>query len=128
MQLVPTAGGRDAWQSVHGSARIPSVDTLYDPEQNVQLGCAYLRVLLDRDFSQFDDVESRNLVAIGAYNSGPGNVRKALAILDRGAGIPTEVTPDQVRNALLTRAPEETRQYIRLVTERRQFWRGRQAR
>ncbi len=124
MQLVPTSGGRDAWQAVHGASTAPSVDTLYDPEQNVELGCAYLRVLLDRDFSRFNDAESRNLATIGAYNSGPGNVRKALAILDHGAGISSEVTPEQIRSALLARAPEETRQYIRLVTERRQLWRG----
>lgn len=124
MQLVPTSGGRDAWQSVHGDTRTPSIEVLYDPEQNVELGCAYLRLLLNRDFSRFNDAESRNLAAIGAYNSGPGNVRKALQILDHGAGISAEVTPDQVRTALLARAPEETRQYIRLVTERRQLWHG----
>jgi membrane-bound lytic murein transglycosylase C len=128
MQLVPTSGGRDAWQSVHGTVSTPSVDTLYDPEQNVELGCAYLRVLLDRDFSRFSEPESRILAAIAAYNSGPGNVRKALRILDHGAGIPVGVTPEQVRSALLARAPEETRQYIRLVTERRQVWRGGQSR
>ena len=41
-------------------------DALFDPEINIQLGCYYLRRLLDN----YDNVDT----ALAAYNGGPGNV------------------------------------------------------
>ncbi len=44
---------------------------LFDPEENVMLGCKYLRYLFDR----FGDTEA----VLAAYNAGEGNVRLWLA-------------------------------------------------
>ncbi len=44
---------------------------LYDPEDNIKLGCYYLRHLIDYYDGNID-------VALAAYNGGPGNVNKWL--------------------------------------------------
>lgn len=63
MQIMPStaffiAGGKEE-------------QDLFDPEENVMLGCKYLRYLFDR----FGDTE----VVLAAYNAGEGNVRLWLA-------------------------------------------------
>ncbi len=123
MQLVPTTGGRDAWKLVYGTPGTPSSDLLYTPERNVELGCAYIRILLDRHFSFLESLEARYLAAIAGYNAGPGRTRRAL-----GKEIPPGASPERVRSALRSAAPEETRQYIDRVCERRRIWRGEEAR
>lgn len=49
-----------------------TIDMIYDPEINIQIGTWYLRWLLN----QFDNNEKE---ALAAYNGGIGNVRKWLA-------------------------------------------------
>lgn len=63
MQLMPStaffiAGGKEE-------------QDLFDPAENIRLGCKYLRYLFDR----FGDTE----VVLAAYNAGEGNVRLWLA-------------------------------------------------
>ena len=74
MQLVPTSGGREAYRKAKGKDVAPSRDYLFDPTNNVELGAAYLNVLM---FNQLEDVEhnvSREYCVIAAYNTGPSNV------------------------------------------------------
>ncbi len=47
-----------------------SDDALFDPEINIEIGCYYLKGLLDK----YDNVNN----ALAAYNGGPGNVDKWL--------------------------------------------------
>lgn len=49
-----------------------SVDNFRKAESNIKIGCAYMRYLLDT----FD---GDTILAIAAYNAGPGNVEKWLA-------------------------------------------------
>ena len=76
MQLVPTSGGRDAYRKVTGRDEVPHHDYLYDPDHNIQLGTAYLRILLDQ-FGGVRDGDCRRLCAIASYNTGAGNVSRA---------------------------------------------------
>ena len=74
MQLVPTSGGREAYRKAKGQDVAPSRDYLFDPANNVELGTAYLNVLM---FNQLEAVEhnvSREYCVIAAYNTGPSNV------------------------------------------------------
>ncbi len=48
------------------------IDNINKPESNIKIGCAYMRYLLDR-------FHGDTIVAIAAYNAGPGNVEKWLA-------------------------------------------------
>ncbi|MHC4971446.1 MAG: lytic transglycosylase domain-containing protein [Planctomycetota bacterium] len=64
MQLrIPTAS--------EVAGRPVTVDELFDPAFNLDLGCRYLRRMLDR----FDD---NVLLALMAYNAGPGRVERWL--------------------------------------------------
>ena len=123
MQLVPHKGASDAWAHARGSPRVVPAEELYQPRLNVELGTAYLRVLLDQ-FAGLRDPTSALLAAVAAYNCGPGNTRRFLAGPGALGTLPASTTPAQIRTALLSRAPAETREYVRLVLERRRIWRG----
>ncbi|MCK6458284.1 MAG: lytic transglycosylase domain-containing protein [Planctomycetes bacterium] len=87
---IPTArdmAGRDV-----------TIDELFDPEVNLDLGCRYLRRMLDR---YRGDVR----LALMAYNAGPGKVDQWLA-----------EEPDPAR-ALRHKAYGETRAYVLKVLE-----------
>jgi soluble lytic murein transglycosylase-like protein len=87
---IPTArdmAGRDV-----------TIEELFDPEVNLDLGCRYLRRMLDR---YGNDVR----LALMAYNAGPGNVDKWLAD-----------EPDAAR-VLRHKAFGETRAYVLKVLE-----------
>ena len=76
MQLVPKSGGYDAYRYVHKRDWIPTMDYLYVPHQNIELGTAYLRILTNM-FKNVKDAECRRLCVIAGYNTGAGNVCRA---------------------------------------------------
>jgi len=78
MQLVPTSGAREAYIFIHKEDRLLSPNYLYDPQKNVELGCAYLHILGNNYFGKISDPASRRYCTISAYNTGPGNVSKAI--------------------------------------------------
>lgn len=77
MQLVPSSGGRDAYLYVHNIDEDPTPEYLYNPDNNIRLGTAYIKILLTRQFPAIKDRTNRMLCAIAAYNTGAGNVAKA---------------------------------------------------
>ncbi|NWF71742.1 MAG: DUF3393 domain-containing protein [Nitrospirae bacterium] len=118
MQLVPTSGGREAYRRAKGQDIAPSRDYLFDPENNVELGTAYLHVLM---FNQLEDVAhnvSREYCVISAYNTGPSNVFRTFS-RDRVAAVNqiNGLQPAAVYNQLRASLPyEETRRYLEKVT------------
>lgn len=124
MQLVPTSGGRDAYRKVKGQDGIPSRDYLFDPQNNIELGTAYLHVLM---YNQLDDVAntvSREYCVISAYNTGPGNVYKTFAKEQRVAvDLINSLQPSALYDRLRTGLPyQETRDYLaKVVGFRKQF-------
>ena len=118
MQLVPTSGGREAYRRAKGQDVAPSRDYLFDPENNVELGTAYLNVLM---FNQLEDVAhnvSREYCVISAYNTGPSNVFRAFS-RDRVAAVNqiNSLQPAAVYDQLRANLPyEETRHYLQKVT------------
>ena len=124
MQLVPTSGGRDAYRKAKGEDKAPTRDYLFDPENNIELGTAYLHVLT---YSQLDDVTdlvSREYCVISAYNTGAGNVFKAFSKDQRTAlqqinGMQPAALYDRLRTAL---PYPETRDYLaKVIGFRKQF-------
>jgi soluble lytic murein transglycosylase len=69
MQLLPGTGAQTA-----ASIGVPwkGGESLYDPTTNLQLGTAYLRMMLDR-------FGGKPYLAIGAYNAGPSPVQRWIA-------------------------------------------------
>ncbi len=98
MQLMPATA-----EEVAGKLELDGYTEamLEDPRQNLRLGCAYLRELLDR----FDGDER---AALAAYNAGRGNVVQWL-----------EEAEGDARRMIRERAFPETRRYVRDVLDAR---------
>jgi soluble lytic murein transglycosylase len=88
---------------------------LSDPEYNVQLGSGYLRDML-REF------DGSYLLAVAAYNAGPGRVRQWLAAM----GDPRRDQIDPI-DWIESIPFEETRNYVQRVLENLQVYRQRLA-
>jgi len=118
MQLVPTSGGREAYRKAKGQDVAPSRDYLFDPANNVELGTAYLNVLM---FNQLESVAhnvSREYCVIAAYNTGPSNVFRTFS-RDRVAAVNqiNSLQPAGVYDQLHQHLPyQETRTYLEKVT------------
>lgn len=76
MQLVPKSGGADAYRYVYGKEGVPTRSFLFNPDNNICLGTAYLRVLFNQ-FGKVADADCRRLCVIAGYNTGAGNVSRA---------------------------------------------------
>jgi membrane-bound lytic murein transglycosylase C len=124
MQLVPASGGREAYRAVKGRDEMPSKEYLFDAENNIELGTAYLGVLSSKQLDYVSNGTSREYCVISAYNTGPSNVLKAFA-KDKVAAVNSinRLEPPGVYERLRTSLPyEETRQYlVRVVDYRKQF-------
>jgi membrane-bound lytic murein transglycosylase C len=124
MQLVPTSGGREAYRKAKGRDAIPSRDYLFDPDNNIELGTAYLNVLAYDQLDPIENTVSREYCVISAYNTGPRNVFKAFSA-DSNAAINqiNSLEPPAVYERLKSHLPyQETREYLaKVVGFRRQF-------
>lgn len=128
MQLVPTSGGREAYRKVKGVNEAPGKEYLFDADNNIELGSAYLNILMnDSQLSQISNPVSREYCAIAAYNTGPSNVLRAFggsgknqrAALDKI----NSLKPDEVYDHLRARLPyAETRSYVaKVVAAKKRF-------
>jgi membrane-bound lytic murein transglycosylase C len=127
MQLVPSSGGRDAYKRAKGSNEMPSKQYLFNAENNIELGVAYLNVLAFDELDEVTDPVSREYCVISAYNTGPGNVLRTFGgssknrggALDRINGMAAPAVYDKLRSQL---PYAETRQYLqKVVGFRKQF-------
>jgi len=122
MQLVPRSGARDAYRYVHKKDKLVSGSYLYNPENNIELGVAFLHILDQRYFRRVENPMNRMLCSIAAYNTGAGNVCKAFGAgtsLSRAAPIINRMEPAEVYAKLHRDLPyAETRHYIKKVTDR----------
>ena len=130
MQLVPTSGGREAYRRARNEDIAPSTEYLFDAENNIELGTAYLSVLLYDQLSKVDDRTSRDYCVISAYNTGPSNVMRAFTdskgkkrFADGFARI-NSLSPPEVFQTLREKLPyEETRHYLPTVnTNRKRYY------
>ena len=123
MQLVPKTGGYDAYRYVYKKGWAPSKSYLYEPKNNIELGTAYLRVLLNQ-FKKVDDPNCRRICVIASYNTGAGNVSRAFIGSTRlGNAFPkiNEYGYDDLFQYLTTRlSTQEARNYVKKVSERRE--------
>jgi membrane-bound lytic murein transglycosylase C len=118
MQLVPTSGGREAYRKAKGKDVTPSRDYLFDPANNVELGTAYLNVLMFNQLEEVTQNVSREYCVIAAYNTGPSNVFRTFS-RDRTAAVNqiNGLQPAAVYDQLHQHLPyQETRHYLEKVT------------
>lgn len=128
MQLVPKSGARDAYIYIYKKDRLLKADYLYQPTNNIELGCAYLSKNRYRYFGEIKDDEKAYLCTICAYNTGPGNVAKALTgttSLKVAAQVVNQHDTDWVRRKLLKDLTyRETKDYLKRVSERCKMYEG----
>jgi membrane-bound lytic murein transglycosylase C len=122
MQLVPRTGGRDAYRRAKGVDEAPSSEYLFNPDNNIELGTAYLSVLASGYLGRITNPVSREYCVIAAYNTGAGNVFKAFGT-SKPSAFADEVNrldPAAVYQRLRTSLPyAETRNYLAKVVDYR---------
>lgn len=116
MQIVPRYAGKEAYMQLYGKEKVLTADYLYKPNNNILLGSTYLERLFTTYFNDVGDVAKQRYIVICAYNWGPTAMRdRVLAKLDYNT-----LNAEQVRQYLLAHVPEETRNYLKRVEERRE--------
>jgi len=122
MQIVPRYAGRDAYNFLYKEDKLLNENYLYESINNIELGAAYLHMLITRSFKKVNDPQSRVYCAIAAYNTGAGNVSRAfIGTTKLYLAIPeiNKLTADQVYQHLKAHLPyEETQHYIERVSSR----------
>ncbi|MDD5383329.1 MAG: murein transglycosylase domain-containing protein [Gallionella sp.] len=127
MQLVPSSGGRDAYKRAKGANEMPSKQYLFNAENNIELGTAYLNVLAFDELEEVADPVSREYCVISAYNTGSSNVLRTFggSAKQRDAAIAAinRMAAPAVYDKLRQQLPyAETRQYLqKVVGFRKQF-------
>ena len=121
MQIVPRSAGADCARSLKKSFSAPTANYLYQPENNIEMGVHYLYLLKKRYYTNVTDAKSQNLCIIASYNTGAGNVARALrGDTNISKAIPqiNGMTYEQLFKYFERRLLPETQNYIRKVTER----------
>lgn len=118
MQIVPTSAGKECAEKLNKPFTIPTSNYLYEPENNIEMGVYYL-YLKKVEYRNVSDEDSQTLCMIASYNTGSGNVAKAL----RGdkkisKAIPqiNEMSYEQLFKYFEKNLMPETQNYIRNVT------------
>jgi len=117
MQVVPQTAGADVQEFLTQKRGEPSKAFLFEPENNVLYGTAYLHLLDKRHLSGVVDPISREYCVIASYNGGSGALLKTFN-RNRGAALQAINTrPPLAVYETITKqhAAEETRNYLRKV-------------
>lgn len=123
MQLVPRSGGYDAYRYVYKREWAPTKSYLFVPHQNIELGTAYLRILMNQ-FSKVTDPDCRRLCVIASYNTGAGNVSRAFTgntNINKAIPLINKYNYQQLYNHLVSNlSTSEARNYVKGVSSRRE--------
>lgn len=114
MQIIGNKAGRDAYQSVYGQDWSPDTEYLFNPDNNIKLGCAYFSLLRYKHFKYYSDRTKNKYLAICAYNWGIGNVKRKIA---EKYNI-NHLSNQDVYSLLLNKSPNETHNYLKKVLTR----------
>jgi len=76
MQIIPSTAGADVFQKILKKPGQPNRDYLFNAQNNITVGSAYLTILRDNYLSKIKNRTSQLYCIISAYNSGAGNVFK----------------------------------------------------
>ncbi len=128
MQLVPSSGAKDAYRYVFKGTKTPSAQYLYNPENNIALGVGYLALTKNVYFAGLKDPAVAYLMTVAAYNTGAGNVARALTgttSISKAVAKAQHMNAVQVHEVLEKKLPyEETQNYIQRVFSRAKLYRG----
>lgn len=118
MQIIPATAGRDVFERVKKRPGQPSKEWLFDPDNNIDTGTAYLALLNGHYLKGIKHPLSRQYTVISAYNGGAGNVFKTFdSDRERAIDKINQMAPDRVYYALTQQHPRgESRRYLEKVT------------
>ena len=116
MQIVPKYGGLDAYRYVFKEDKMPTPRFLYEADNNLLLGTAYMRVLKEQYLYGIKDPIKQEYLMVAAYNGGIGRVIKR--VLKR-YNVPS-MSPSEVYDVLIEKMPDETKDYLAKVTARKE--------
>ncbi|MDD5765351.1 MAG: murein transglycosylase domain-containing protein [Candidatus Marinimicrobia bacterium] len=122
MQLVPSTGARDAYNYLYKQDKFLTSGYLFIPENNIELGCAYLAKIRSVYFGSVSDDDKATYCTIAAYNAGPGNVMRAIAGTNKIAdSLPVINSNDStwLYHKLLKDLPtDQAKKYLKNVSDR----------
>lgn len=124
MQIVPSSAGRDAYKYIKGKTLTPSKSYLFNAQNNIEIGSAYLKILATKYLTGIHNDITREYCVISAYNTGSGNVLKTFSTNKTTAkNIINKKTPAQVYKILREKLPYvETRNYLKkVITYKKDF-------
>lgn len=126
MQIVPRTAGKDASKKIYDKPKLLSPKYLYNPENNIKIGSAYLNLLYFQYLKGIANAESRLYCMIAAYNAGTVNVAKAFvstAQMSKAVPVINQMSPSQVLDRLMKNLPsQETRDYLMKVLARQKMY------
>ncbi len=121
MQIVPKTAGYDATQYLYGKGKVLLPSFLYNGENNVNIGTAYLYLLYYRYLRKINNPTSRLYCTIAAYNTGAGNVAYAFTKtrnINKAAKVINSKKPEEVYKILIKKLPYvETKKYLKKVVK-----------
>ncbi|REG85886.1 murein transglycosylase domain-containing protein [Marinomonas pollencensis] len=122
MQIVPNSAGKDVNVKINNKNQSPDEETLFQPDENIRFGAAYLHILDSRYLKDIKNEKSRLYCTIAAYNTGAGNVASVFhpdnkRSLSLAVEEINKLSPEQVYQKLERELPyQETRTYLKKVT------------
>ena len=128
MQIVPQTAGIDAYYYLYKRKRLVGSSYLYNANNNIKMGSAYLHILYYNYLKEIKDPQSRLYCTIAAYNTGAGNVARAFVGTNnrqRAAHVINKLTPDEVYTRLLRDLRyNEPKKYLIKVRKRMKLYGG----
>ena len=122
MQIMQRTAGHDVMMKIHGRNQIPSREYLLVPENNIDMGAAYLSILRDNYLRGISDPLTLEYCAIASYNGGAGNLFRTFSSdISKAKARINRMSSKEVYRYIMKHHPrEETRNYLRKVTEKKQ--------
>lgn len=122
MQLVPKTAGIDAYMYLHKEKKLVSSNYLYNSDNNIEMGTAYLHILYHRYLKKIKDPASRMYCTIAAYNTGAGNIAYAFTKkynLNRAVPLINKMSSQEVYAKLIKDLKyDEAKNYLKKVSKR----------
>jgi membrane-bound lytic murein transglycosylase C len=119
MQVVPATAGKDVYNLVKNKSGQPTKEVLFSPENNIDIGSAYLHLLQTRYLVNIVNKVSQEYSMISAYNGGTGNVLKTFnSDRSEAVNIINRTSTSTVYNKLRYDHPRsESQYYLEKVTK-----------
>ena len=117
MQVIPATAGKDVYDKVMNKPGMPTRSVLFQVEDNIHIGTAYLHLLQTRYLAKVNSGLRRHYSVISAYNGGAGNVAKTFSSnRERAWQLINQSSAVQVYQKLTKSHPKaESRRYLEKV-------------